>query len=68
MSRSSIDIDDEACSAVMQRFGFATKSEAVNFALQQLALEPMTLSEAWAMSGTGWHGDLDALRSDRSFG
>ncbi len=66
MSRTNIDIDDEACAAVMQRFGLTTKRDAVNFALAQLALEPMTLSEAKAMRGSGWDGDLDVIRGDRS--
>lgn len=50
----------------MRRFGLATKRDAVNFALQQLALEPLTLAEAKAMGGTGWEGDLEELRGDRS--
>lgn len=65
MGRTNIDIDDDACAAVMRRYGFTTKREAVNFALRQLAIEPMTLEEARAMEGTGWDGDLDALREDR---
>jgi Arc/MetJ family transcription regulator len=65
MARTNIDIDDEACTAVMERFGFDSKREAVNFALRQLAAEPLSLDEARAMRGSGWEGDLDELRSDR---
>lgn len=62
MARTNIDIDDEACAVVMHRYGLRTKREAVNLALQELA-ERLTLAEARAMRGTGWEGDLEALRS-----
>ncbi len=62
MSRTNIDIDDEVCAAVMERYGFKTKREAVNYALRQL-VQVMPLEEALAMRGTGWEGDLDEMRS-----
>lgn len=65
MARTNIDIDDDACSTVMKRFGLATKRDAVNFALRRLAAEPMELDEARRMRGSGWEGDLDAMRADR---
>jgi Arc/MetJ family transcription regulator len=67
MARTNIDIDDEACAAVMRRYGLKTKREAVNFALRRLAkkVEPMSVDEVRAMWGTGWDGDLEAMRSDR---
>ena len=68
MARLTMDIDDEACAEVMRRYSFATKSEAVNFALRRLADVPMTLEEARAMRGSGWEGDLDAMRENRGFG
>ena len=68
MARLTMDIDDEACAEVMRRYGFATKSEAVNFALRRLADVPMTLEEARAMRGSGWDGDLDEMRENRGFG
>jgi Arc/MetJ family transcription regulator len=39
MSRTNIDIDGDACQAVMQRYQLATKREAVNFALRSVAGE-----------------------------
>jgi Arc/MetJ family transcription regulator len=63
MSRTNIDIDDEACGVVMRRYGLSSKRDAVNFALRRLALEPMTLEDARAMRGEGWEGDLDAMRA-----
>jgi Arc/MetJ family transcription regulator len=63
MARTNIDIDEVACSAVMQRYGLKTKREAVNFALRQVG-RVATLDEALAMQGTGWEGDLDAMREN----
>ncbi len=68
MAHLTLDIDDEACAEVMRRYGLSTKSEAINFALRRLAGEPMTLEEARAMRGSGWEGDLDAMRENRGFG
>jgi Arc/MetJ family transcription regulator len=66
MARTNIDIDDEACSAVMDRYGLTTKRDAVNFALRALAAEPLGLAEARDLRGSGWDGDLDELRAHRS--
>lgn len=65
MTRTNIDLDDAAVEAVMRRYRMATKREAVNFALRSLAAEPMSLQDALAMRGTGWDGDLDAMREAR---
>ena len=66
MSRTNIDIDEKACAAVMRRYQFSTKREAVNFALQTLAAEPFSLDEARKLRGSGWDGDLDEMRTNRS--
>ena len=65
MARTNIDIDEEACRHVMERFNLTTMKDAVNLALRTLAIEPMTLEEARAMEGTGWEGDLVAMRAKR---
>ena len=65
MSRTNIDIDDDLCQRVMDRFHLSTKREAVNMALRHLAGEPLTLEEARALRGTGWDGDLDEMRTSR---
>ncbi len=67
MSRTNIDIDEEACRAVMDRYRLRTKREAVNYALRVVAAEPLTLDEALAMRGSGWEGDLDEMRTTRSW-
>jgi Arc/MetJ family transcription regulator len=66
MARTNIDIDDELCRRVMERYHLGTKREAVDLALRQAAGEPLGLDEARAMRGTGWDGDLDEMRSSRA--
>ena len=66
MARTNIDLDDAAVAAVMRRFGLTSKREAVNYALRQLAAEPLTAAEARRLRGSGWDADLDELRATRS--
>ena len=65
MSRTNVDIDDQACAEVMRRYQLQTKREAINFALRTLAAEPLSVDEARALRGIGWEGDLDEMRSSR---
>jgi len=67
MARTNIDIDDRACATVMRRYGLRSKREAVNFALRELAVE-IDVDEARALRGSGWDGDLEAMRGDRAVG
>lgn len=66
MSRTNIDLDDDACGVVMQRYNLTTKREAVNFALRTVAAEPLGPDEARRLRGSGWDGDVDALRASRA--
>jgi Arc/MetJ family transcription regulator len=66
MSRTNIDIDEEACQAVMDRYHLSTKRAAVNFALRTLAAEPLDLDSARRMRGSGWDGNLDDMRTSRT--
>ncbi len=66
MARTNIDIDDDACRRVMDRYRLATKRDAVNLALRLVAAEPMSLEQARAMRGSGWDGALDDLRRTRA--
>lgn len=61
MARTNIDIDEEACAAVMRQYGVATKRDAVNLALRRTAAIA-TLDGALAMRGSGWDADLDEVR------
>jgi Arc/MetJ family transcription regulator len=51
MSRTNVDIDDEACAQVMRMYQLESKRDAINLALRKLAIEPMTLEEKLAMRG-----------------
>ena len=63
MSRTNIDIDDELIARVMASHGFRTKKEAVDRGLRSLDLQPPpTKEELLALRGTGWGGDLEAMR------
>ena len=66
MSRTNIDLDDSAVRVVMERYDLHTKRDAVNYALQRLAAEAMSTEEALEMRGSGWEGDLAALRESRT--
>lgn len=66
MTRTNIDLDDEACRSVMDRFQLPTKRDAVNFALRSVAAEPLDLTSARLMRGSGWDGDLSELRTGRT--
>jgi Arc/MetJ family transcription regulator len=66
MTRTNIDLDDSAVEAVMRRFAFATKRDAVNYALRAAAAEPLDVDDALALRGSGWEGDLDAMRATRT--
>jgi len=63
IARTNIDIDDELVRSAMSRYGLKTKREAVELALRRLVGEPLNLDDALAMQGTGWEGDLEAIRS-----
>ena len=49
----------------MQRYHLSTKREAVNLALRLVAAEALSVDEARALRGSGWEGDLEALRTGR---
>ncbi len=63
VSRTNIDIDDDLIAGVMRRYGLATKKDAVDFALRQVSVVPMTTREMHAMRGSGWEADLEDIRS-----
>ena len=66
MARTNIDLDDQACEAIMRRYDLSTKRDAVNFALRTVASEMLDLDQARRLRGSGWEGDLDEMRTKRS--
>ena len=63
MARTNIEIDDELVERAMRRYRLPSRRAAVDYALRRLVGDEMTREEALAMEGTGWEGDLEALRA-----
>jgi Arc/MetJ family transcription regulator len=65
MAKTTIDIDRDALQRVMERYGFTTMKEAVNYALNRLAPRKATREEMLAARGIGWDGDLQQMRGQK---
>ncbi len=62
MTRTNIDIDDALVAEVMRRFDVTTKKDAVDLALRRLVGSPVSAEFLRGVRGTGWSGDLEAMR------
>jgi Arc/MetJ family transcription regulator len=58
MLRTNIEINEELVTAVMERYEFRTKKEAVDLALRQTVGTPLTREFPDEVHGMGWGGDL----------
>ena len=58
MARTNINIDDEACVAIMRRYRLVSKRAAVNLALRTLAAGPLTQVYQAERRPFGIWGDL----------
>jgi Arc/MetJ family transcription regulator len=63
VARTNIDIDDDACQRVMDRYHLTSKRDAVDVALRIVAGEVLDAEQARQLRGSGWEGDLDAMRA-----
>lgn len=64
--RTHVEVDDEVLQQVMNLGGFSSKKTAINTALSEFS-RALKRRQLLAMQGkVKWHGDLDALRQDRS--
>lgn len=63
--RTNVELDDRLVGEVMRRYRLRTKREAVDLALRRLVDEPLDSTEALALEGSGWDGDLAELRKSR---
>ena len=63
VTRTNIEIDDILVNRAMRLYRLRSKREAVDLALRRLVGDPMTREEALAAEGSGWAGDLDAIRA-----
>jgi Arc/MetJ family transcription regulator len=61
VARTNIDLDEELVTAVMRKYRLPTKRSAVDFALRQLVVEPMTREQVLAMRGSGFEVDNDEI-------
>jgi Arc/MetJ family transcription regulator len=52
----------------MRSYRLPSKRAAVDLALRRLAGDAMSRDEALAMEGSGWAGDLEALRAPDDLG
>ena len=66
MTRTTVNIDDMACAEVMRRYHLRTKREAINLALRTIAAPPLSVDEARRLRGSGWEGNLEDMRTDRT--
>lgn len=64
MGRTNVVIDEELVTRVMRLYGLRSKREAIDFALRSVAGsgDRRAMLE---MKGSGWDGDLKAMRSGR---
>jgi Arc/MetJ family transcription regulator len=65
MSRTNVDVDDELIARIMRRYRVTTKREAIDLALRELVGHALTTDETLLLEGSGWEGDLEALRATR---
>ena len=65
MARTNIDLDDRLVLDVMRRYRLTSKRAAVDLALRRLVGEPLSVSEALDLEGSGWEGDLEEMREAR---
>lgn len=63
--RTNIVIDDDLMAEAMTELGAKTKREAVETSLRR-SIKAARQLRAWdALRGTGWEGDLNAMRTDK---
>ena len=65
MAHTNIDIDDELCDRVMDRYHLTTKREAVNLALRHLAVGRSGCQRHVRCGRAAGKGDIDEMRTSR---
>ncbi len=66
MVRTNVVIDEGLIRRVMEIYGLRSKREAIDFALRYAARTDERRKKALRLEGTGWAGDLDAMRGRRT--
>lgn len=62
--RTNIELDDAIVERAMRLYGTRTKKETVDLALRRLVGARLDTDEALALEGSGWEGDLAAMRDE----
>jgi Arc/MetJ family transcription regulator len=65
MGRTNVVVDDELLELVMRLYGLRTKREAIDYALRRIAGLPEANRKTLELHGSGWGGDLAAMRTSR---
>ena len=60
-------VDDGLLDKVMRIYGLRTKREAIDLALRRLAGYSGNRKDMLELEGTGWEGDLRAMRAGREW-
>jgi Arc/MetJ family transcription regulator len=63
--RTNVVLDDDLIKRVMERYGFRTRRETIDFALRRLDGPDDPWAGMLALEGSGWDGDLDGMRESR---
>ena len=64
--RTNIDIDDALLAEAVRLTGLPTKKAVVKEALRRLVRQKGQVEALRELTGIGWEGDLDSMRTDRS--
>ena len=64
--RTTVEIDDDLLAEAQELAGTDTKRATIEYALRELVRRRQRLA-ILELQGTGWEGDLRAMRSDRPF-
>jgi Arc/MetJ family transcription regulator len=62
VTRANTDGDDAVVAKTMSPYRRDAETGAADFALRTQVRDAMTREEVLEMQGTGWEGDLDAMR------
>lgn len=66
MGRTNVVVDDALVERVMRLYGLKTKREAIDYSLRTLAGLPDANRKTLELRGSGWDGDLEAMRAGRA--
>ena len=65
--RTNIELDDQLLTQAMKVTGLSSKKATVEEALRRMVVLAGQKEAFDALYGTGWEGDLDAMREGRWF-